>query len=167
MDEFYPACSHYCRTRTSKHKIFFSKVSNLVPCIPQDILFDFEQVMMNMMQLLLTNVEIKGCFFHLSSNIWKHIQSPRLQERHDKDPEFAIDLRMLAALAFVSKNNIIEYFNQFRDSIQQFYADDCEEVLNYFENHCIGRFCRNALRRPILFHPTQQELPQTNNSVAG
>ena len=48
------------------YQIFIREMSNLVPGIPQDILFDFERAAMNTMQLLLPNVEIKGCFFHLS-----------------------------------------------------------------------------------------------------
>ena len=137
------------------------------------ILADFEQTVMNTIQLLLPNVEIKGCFFHLSSNIWKHIQSAGLQERYNEDPEFALHLRMLAALAFVPENNFIQYFNQLCDSIQQVCADDCVETLDYFKNPYIGRFQRNVPLRPPLFsldiwnmfHRTQQELPRTNNSI--
>ena len=57
---------------------------------------------------------------------------------------------MLAALALVPENDIIEYFNQLCDSIQQVYADDCEEILGKFENCFSGRFRRNASRRPPL-----------------
>ena len=47
------------------------------------------------------------------------------------------------------------------------------EILNYFENHYIGRFRRNAPRRPPLsslniwkmFRRMQYELPRTNNSI--
>ena len=66
---------------------------------------------MNTMQLLLPNVEVKGCFFHLSSNIWKHIQSAGLQERYNKEQEFVLHLRILAAFTFVPENNVIQYFN--------------------------------------------------------
>ena len=78
------------------YETFFKEISNLVPGIRQDIIFDFERAAMNTMQLLLPNVVIKGCFFHLSSNIWKHIQSAGLQERYNEDQEFALHLRMLA-----------------------------------------------------------------------
>ena len=82
---------------------------------------------------------------------------------------------MLAALAFVPENNAIQYFNQLCDSIQQVHADDYVEILDYFENHYIGRFRRNAPRRPPLFsldiwnifHRTQHELPGMNNSIEG
>ena len=86
-------------------------------------------------------MEIKRCFFDLSSNIWKHIQSAGLQERYNEDPQFALSLQMLAALAF----------SQLCDSIQQVYAVDCVEILGYFENHYIGLFRRNAPPRPLLF----------------
>ena len=171
------------------YQIFFREVSNLVTGIPQDILFDFEQAAMNTMQLLLPNVneqaviirctvtyvKIKGCFFHLSPNICKDIQSARFnKERNDKDADFALHLRLLAALAFAPENNV-KYFNQLCDSIQQVYEDDCEEVLDYFEKKIIGRFHRNApSRRAFLsldiwnmFHPTQHQPPRTNNSVEG
>ena len=86
-------------------------------------------------------MEINRCFFHFSSIIWKHIQSVGLQERYNEDPEFALHLQMLAALAF----------SQLCDNIQQVYADDCVEILGYFENHYIGLFRRNGPPRPILF----------------
>ena len=105
--------------------------------------------------------------------MWKHIQSVELQDRYNEDPEFALHLRMLAVLAFVPKNNVIQYFNQLCDRTQQVYADDCEEMLDYFENHYIGCFRKNTPRRPPLFsldiwnvfHWTQHELPRANNSI--
>lgn len=106
---------------------------------------------MNTMLLMLPNVETKNWFFHLLSNIWKHIESAGLQDRYNEDPEFAIQLQMLAALAFVPKNNVIKYLNQLCDNIQRVYADDCEEVLDYFENHFIGRFHEKVPHRPHCF----------------
>ena len=130
---------------------------------------------MTTMQLLLPNVEIKGCFLHLSWNIWKHIQSAGLQDRYKEDPEFALHLRILVALAFVPENNVIQFFKQLCGNVQQVYSDDYEEILNYFENHYISRFRRNAPGRPLLFslyiwdmfHQTQHELPRRNNSIEG
>ena len=73
------------------------------------------------------------------------------------------------------RKNVIEYFNQLRDSIQQVYVHDCGEVLDYFENHYIDRFWRNAPRRPLLFSLDfsnmfqwmQHKLSRTNNNVEG
>ena len=104
------------------------------------------------MQLLLPNVEIKGCLFHLSSKIWKHIQSVGLQDRYNEDSEFSLPLRMLAALTFVPENNVTQCFSQVCDIIPQVYAGDCEQILNYFENHYNGRFRRNAPRKTPVFN---------------
>ena len=103
------------------------------------------------MLLMLPNVEKKDWFFHSLSNIWKHKQTAGLQDSYNEDPKFTIQLRMLAALAFVPKNNVIKYLNQLCDNIQRVYADDCEEVLDYFENHFIGRFHEKVPHRPHCF----------------
>lgn len=88
----------------------FTEVANLVPNQPHDVLFDFERSAMNALALLMPNVDVKGCFYHLSANIWKHIQAAGLQERYNNEPGLAIHLRMVAALAFVPEDNVIQYF---------------------------------------------------------
>ena len=37
-----------------------------------DVLVDFERSAINVFQN--RNIEVQGCFYHLSANIWKHIQ---------------------------------------------------------------------------------------------
>ena len=67
------------------------------------------------------------------------------------------------------------YFNHLCDSIQQVYADDRMEILDYFENRHVGRFQKNAPRRPPLFSldisnmflRAQHEFPRMNNSIEG
>jgi len=51
-------------------------------------------------KVLQTNIH--GCFFHLSQGIWKYIQEYDLCNQYCCDPVFALELRKLAALAFVS-----------------------------------------------------------------
>ena len=78
MDEFSRLVRIIAKKNQQTYQIFWGEISNLVPGIPQDIIFDSERAVMNTMQFLLPTMEIKGCFFHLSSNIWKHIQSSGL-----------------------------------------------------------------------------------------
>ena len=119
-------------------------------------------------------VQMKGCFYHLSSNLWKRIQRLGLQQRYNNKEEFAIFLRMLAALAFVPPNNVIVYYEQLYDHIRSF-NEDCDDVIEYFEDNYIGRFGRNSPRRAStfsidlwnMFHMTFDEFPRTNNSVDG
>ena len=53
-----------------------------------------------------------GCCYHVSSNMWKRIQQSRFQEGYIIDPEFALHLRMISALAFVPPNDVQNSFDQ-------------------------------------------------------
>ena len=82
---------------------------------------------------------------------------------------------MLAALAFVPPNNVIPYYEELCDNIRNTFNEDCDDVIEYFEDNYIGRFRRNDPRRAPtfsidlwnMFHRTFDELPRTNNSVEG
>ena len=116
-----------------------------------------------------------GCFYHLCSNMWKRIQQSGLQERYINDPEFALHLRMISALAFLPPNDVQNSFDQLAALIRNQYGNDADGVLDYFEDHYVGRFRANAQRGtptfPIdfwnMFHRTDDELPRTNNAVEG
>ena len=43
--------------------------------IPTEFLLDFEKAAMNSAEINFNGVDIKGCFFHLCSNIWKKIRN--------------------------------------------------------------------------------------------
>ena len=49
---------------------------------------------------------MRGCFYHLCSNIWKRIQQSGLQERYINDPEFALHLRTINALASAPPSDV-------------------------------------------------------------
>jgi hypothetical protein len=156
----------------------FQEVSNRVQAVgntPLTILFDFEIAVINSASAVFEDIEIKGCFFHLSSNIWKHIQAAGLQERYRTNEEFALHLRMIAALAFVPPDDLVEFFDELCDTIRGTYNEEVDVILDYFEDTYIGRFRRNAPRAPPLFgieiwnmfHRTHQEMPRTNNHIEG
>ena len=56
-------------------------------------------------------MDISGCFFHLSSNLDTWIKRARLQQRYMNDPQFALQLRMIAALAFLPPQDVVNSFN--------------------------------------------------------
>ena len=62
---------------------------------PNDVLVDFERSVINALQN--REIEVKGCFFHLCSNIWKHVQNHGLAQRYNHEEEFALHLRMISA----------------------------------------------------------------------
>ena len=85
---------------------FFTTVCNAVRSNngndPDGFIVDFETAAVIATRNVLPQTDISGCFFHLSSILWKHIQRAGLQERYMNDPQFGLQLRMIAALAFVN-----------------------------------------------------------------
>ena len=140
---------------------------------PDGFLVDFETAAINAIRNVLPQTDISDCFFHLSSNLWKHIQRAGLQKRYMNDPQFGLQLRMIAALAFVPPQDVVNSFDERCVVIRCQYDGDDDEVLDFFEDTYIGRFRRNAPRRPPLFpiklwnmfNRTAEELTQTNNNI--
>ena len=95
---------------------FFTTVCNAIRnsnCNdPDGFLVDFETAAINAIRNVLLQTNISGCFFHLLSNLWKHIQRAGLQERYMNDPEFGLQLRMVAALAFVPPQDVVNSFDE-------------------------------------------------------
>ena len=51
----------------------FREVEHHVANSPKGNLIDFERAALNSVRQVYPNREFKGCFYHFSSNIWKHI----------------------------------------------------------------------------------------------
>ena len=129
---------------------------------------DFERSAINAFQN--RNIEVQGCFYHLSPNIWNHTQHLGLSQRYNQEEEFALHIRILPALAFFPAGDVIEGFEELVDAIRILYDDVADDLLQYLEDTYIGRYRRNAPRRPPLFsinlwnmfNRTDDELPRTN-----
>ena len=82
---------------------------------------------------------------------------------------------MISAVAFLPPNDVINGFDDLCVEIRNLYNGDVDDLLEYFEDTYIGRFRRNAPRRPPMFsidlwnmfHRSDDEFPRTNNSVEG
>jgi len=68
---------------------------------PGLILVDYEKAAINVFEMEFPRARIQGCFFHLCQAVMRHIQSAGLKERYETDPNFALSMRHLTALAFV------------------------------------------------------------------
>ena len=54
---------------------------------PQSVLVDYERAAVNALQNAFPQTNVKGCFFHLSQNIYRKVQSNGLQEQYASDVE--------------------------------------------------------------------------------
>lgn len=109
-----------------------------------DILVDFERGAINTIQNYFQNVEVKRCFYHFCSNVWKHIQQIGFRQRYNEDQGFVLYLRMLCALAFLLPNDIVQGFEDLVDLIKANHNNNVEDLLEYFEENYISRYRQNA-----------------------
>ena len=77
---------------------------------------------------------------------------------------------MIAALAFIPPESVHEAFEELYDIM----PEESIPILDYFEDHYIGRPCRRGRREPTFSIPlwnmyvrTNDQLNRTNNSVEG
>ncbi|KAK4872511.1 hypothetical protein RN001_014540 [Aquatica leii] len=136
---------------------------------------DFERASINAVTGQFPEATLCGCFFHFTHCIWRHIQEAGLQQRYNNDPDFALQLKQLAALAFVPEDHLIASYKELIDC--EFYTDN-ENILlpvtNYFEDTWIGRLDRRRRRQPLfpinmwnIYSKVVENLPRTNNAVEG
>ena len=106
----------------------FQEIINLIPNFedgPMSILLDFERAAMNVAERRLPNSNVTGCFF-------QRIQSIGLQDRYNNDDGFALNLRMVSAIAFVPSDDVIESFDISTNELRRQFGDALEDLLQYF-----------------------------------
>ena len=114
---------------------------------PTSIITDFEMAAIQAAGTAFPNATQSGCFFHLTQNIYRRIQNEGLQVRYETDANFALQCRMIGALAFVPVADIPDAF----DALVAHVPVELTPVLDYFEDTYIGRPDRRGRRRNPLF----------------
>lgn len=64
---------------------------------------DFKKAAINAIQCNFSNTLVRGCFFHPSQSIWRHMQNLWFQQRYTEDSIFAL---LSFALSLVLENNV-------------------------------------------------------------
>ena len=95
-------------------------------------MFDYEKAAMNAAEALFLGLEVKG-LYHLASNIWKRIQYHGLQAQYNADHQFAVHLRMIAALSFVPVGFVVNAFEDLATEIRMLFNNGTDDILDYFE----------------------------------
>ena len=103
---------------------------------------DFEKASINSLESHFT-ASTSGCFFHLSQNIYRKIQTEGLAQEYIQDMEYGIKLKMLASLAFVPETDVIDSFNILMAEFPQSASN--------IENYYIGKSFLTILVGYLLF----------------
>lgn len=78
---------------------------------PMNLMTNYENSSIISFKNAFPNVLQRGSFFHLCQCLWRQIQkNAEIYDKYINDPEFALYLRTIVCLAFVSTNDIVVYF---------------------------------------------------------
>lgn len=166
---------------SSMYETVFAQLKLAEPKLnPKMIMVDFERAAMNAAELIFEDVEVNGCFFHFCQCLFRQIQANGLQKIYSEDSEFAVNIRCLAALAFVPEEDVVQQFEALKEF--EFFKQKIEgktevdiavqKLLMYMETTWIGRKLRRtvkpgtfALNLWNVYQLTLDLFPRTNNAV--
>ena len=138
---------------------------------PVSIMTDFELAAINAFKSTFPDVTVSGCMFHLGQCMWRRLQDLGMVARYNTEPEFALKVKIILALAFLPLDDVVIHF-------ETLIADpayrDLDPLILYFEDNFIGRQRGNRRLDPRFsidlwnqYDRVLNQLPRSNNAVEG
>ncbi|CAF0849027.1 unnamed protein product [Brachionus calyciflorus] len=120
---------------------------------PDSFSCDFEKGLLNTIQLTFEKCKVLGCWFHLSQNLWKHVQSYGLVEKYSSDKEFYKASQRLKALPFVPCDDVVDAFKIIK----------CNSPVEF--NLIVREDPMFAIETWNVYERIEKVLPRTNNNL--
>ncbi|KAL0852128.1 hypothetical protein ABMA28_000365 [Loxostege sticticalis] len=114
---------------------------------PDFIITDFELAAIRASESAFPNAKHKCCFFHLSQNIWKHIQMEGLSKKYISNSEFAHQMRHLAALVYLDPMEIPSAFEMIREQI---IPQETSKVTDWFSEYYIDGLYKRETNQKMM-----------------
>lgn len=102
---------------------------------------DFEKAVHNAVRDVFDGqVEMKGCFFHLTQSVWRKLQQLGLAKKYREDEEFRLFVGKIFGLAFLP----VDYVKDGLNYLCSIAPDDALELLEYFDATYVNGGYRNV-----------------------
>lgn len=168
----YPPCVYFLLQNKSvaTYERMFFIIKQLIPDFaPEKILLDFEKAAINAAQNAFSQSEVKGCYFHLTQNLIRKLNSVGLKSAFENDLDVKLKLKSLPALAFVPADDVKTIFLQLADT---FPAEDAyDEVITYFYSTYIEGAAGRNPKFPITlwnhYSAALERSPKATNCFQG
>lgn len=133
---------------------------------PSTMIVDFEVSKHNAIRSMFGNVEVKGCFYHLTQSTWRKVQSEGLAAMYRDSDEVKQFIGMIDGLAFLPVNNVPRGMNVLKETA----PESLEPILDYFDNTYVSGGFRavqgaNGLLRMRRTQPRFQPLTWNVNDA--
>ena len=136
--------------QSATYRRMMNMLQDMVPSAqPEVINCDFEHAAFNTMKECFPNVEKRGCLFHLSQNILKKMKNMGFMVNYRDDADFALDVKMITAIAFVPINDIDAHV----ESLAHYLPAELIPLLDWFEDNYIGHPNRRGPGRSSPLFP--------------
>ena len=104
--------------RRQTYQQLFQTIAQKWPTLqPRAIFIDFEIAAFQEAQATFPNAQLIICFFHLMCNMKKKLNEEQLLRRYNTDADFALQARMVIAIAFIPVNSIDSAWDALSDGI--------------------------------------------------
>lgn len=142
------------------YKYLLTILKDIQPALnPTDVTLDFEKATMNAIVEEFPNAEIHGCNFHFGQNVWRHVQAVGLQTVYANDDDFAQNIKLLTALAFVPTDRVVDAFEElmttdfYSENSTSKHRDAIQQLATYFQNTYMYRVTRMGKQEEALYPP--------------
>lgn len=137
------------------YRRLFAEIKNLQPALnPETIMTDYELAAINAFTAEFPAALQRGCFFHFNQCIWRKLQELGLKARYENDEIFALQTKMIPALAFVPTNDVVATF-EILNNDNLYLPAELNPLMNYFEDTWIGRIANRNGRRQVPMFPVR------------
>ncbi|CAF3612426.1 unnamed protein product [Rotaria sp. Silwood1] len=102
---------------------------------PVTIMSDFESGVLPVLKSEFPSSKHYGCFFRFCQAIYRHIQHLGKQQHYSTNESFRLLCRKLMALALMSREQVVNGFNEIQADADQLPDYPMEELLSYFQRN--------------------------------